>query len=216
MTVKQQRKQPGRPRVEEGAEDSRALLLAAAARVIAERGYRAATIDDIVAAAGLSKGTFYWHFKRKDDLLFALLEERIDRPLRELIDLLKSASAERDMAPEASERFNMLLAADPETVLLEHEYRLLAVREPKLRTRYRKRQAELRNALAEGLDARARQLGAPPFSTPTTQIATAYLGLSRGLALEKLIDPTSVPDELTGETVALVYQGLVARAKEGK
>jgi hypothetical protein len=33
-----------------------------------------------------------------------------------------------------------------------------------------------------------------------------------GLAVERLIDPAAVPDNLLGETVALVYQGLVARA----
>jgi hypothetical protein len=36
-----------------------------------------------------------------------------------------------------------------------------------VRARYRKRQAALRDALRAGLDARARQLGAPPFATPT-------------------------------------------------
>ena len=32
------------------------------------------------------------------------------------------------------------------------------------------------------------------------------------LAVQRLIDPSSVPESLFGDTVALVYQGLVARA----
>ena len=73
-----------------------------------------------------------------------------------------------------------------ETVVLEHEYRLLAVRDPRLRARYRRRQEALRDVLAAGLDARAKQLGAPPFSTPSREVATAYLALGSGLAVERL------------------------------
>lgn len=98
------------------------MLLDAAAQLIAERGYRGAAVNDVIAQAGLSKGAFYWHFKAKDDLLFALIDERLDRPIRELIELLQSTPAEQDMAPEANERFLALIRQDPETLVLEHEY----------------------------------------------------------------------------------------------
>jgi AcrR family transcriptional regulator len=217
MAVKQQKRQRGRPRLSEDEQgDTRKSLLDAAARLIAERGYRGMTVNEIVARAGLSKGTFYWYFSCKDDVLFAVLEEHIDRPLYELIELLKTAPAEHDMAPEASRRLLELLERGRETVLLEHEYQLLAIREPRLRARYLKRQAALREALAAGLDARAQQLGAPPFSTPTSDVATAYLALATSLAVERLIDPDTVSDDLLGDIVALVYQGLVARAERDR
>jgi len=215
MTVKYQRRARGRPAASgNDREDTRRLLLDAAAKLIAKRGYRGAAVNDIVAQAGLSKGTFYWHFKSKDELLFALLDERLDRPIRELIELLQSAPAGEDMAPRASQLFVERLERDPEALVLEHEYRSLVLREPKLHTRYLKRQAALRDALATALEARARQLGAPPFSTPFADVATAYLSLTHGLAMERLIDPDAVSDQLLGEMVALIYQGLVARAEQ--
>jgi AcrR family transcriptional regulator len=215
MAVKAQRRTPGRPRASEREPgDTRRTLLDVATKLIADRGYRGATVGAVVARAGLSKGTFYWHFKSKEDLLLAVLEERIDRPLLDLIERLKSASAQQDMAPEASRVFLELMEPERETILLEHEYRALAMRDRRLRDRYLERQEALRAALAAGLDARARQLGAPPFSVSTTDIATAYLNLASGLAVERLIDAGSVPDSLLGDTVALVYQGLVARARE--
>ena len=88
------------------------------------------------------------------------------------------------------------------------------MRDRKVRGRYLKRQAALREALATGLDARARQLGAPPFSVPTAEIATVYLNLGSALAVERLIDASAVPKNLLGDAVALVYQGLVARETE--
>src|SRR4051794_28822443 len=84
--------------------DGREALLEAAVEVFARRGYRDSSVDEIAERAGYSKGAVYWHFTGKDDLFFALLEERVDRPLREMIDLLESAPPERDMAPEASQR----------------------------------------------------------------------------------------------------------------
>src|SRR5919206_2092191 len=124
--------------------DGRAALLAAAGDVFTERGFRDASIDEIAERAGYSKGAVYWHFASKDDLFLALLEERIDRPTREMIELLESAPPELDMAPEASRRFATLLAAQRDWLLLDNEYWSQAVRDPDLRRSYAKRRRELR------------------------------------------------------------------------
>src|SRR5436305_368181 len=116
--------------------DGREALLEAALQVFAERGYRDSSVDDIAERAGYSKGALYWHFSSKDDLFFALLEERIDRPWRETIDLLESAEPDRDMAPEASRRFTELLRGQRELLLINQEYWLQAARDPELRARY--------------------------------------------------------------------------------
>lgn len=47
-------------------------ILAAGERVIRARGPERATIDEVVAAAGIAKGTFYLYFRSKADLLAAL------------------------------------------------------------------------------------------------------------------------------------------------
>lgn len=51
--------------------DSRERLLDAALRVVRERGLGASRIDDVCACAGLTKGSFFHHFKGKDDLMLA-------------------------------------------------------------------------------------------------------------------------------------------------
>src|SRR5919198_6132991 len=76
--------------------DAREELLEAAARVFAEKGFQAASVDEIAERAGFSKGAVYWHFESKDDLFFALLAERIDRPTWEMIELLESAPPDQD------------------------------------------------------------------------------------------------------------------------
>jgi AcrR family transcriptional regulator len=191
--------------------DGRGALLQAAAEVFARRGYRDASVDEIAERAGYSKGAIYFHFSGKEDLFFALLEERIDRPLREAIKLLEFAPPEDDMAAEANRRFVELVHGQRELVLLDQEYRSQALRDSRLRARYVRREARLRAALAKGLQARLEHLGAPPIAAPE-HVATALLCLVFGLAQEWLIEPGAVSDELLGDMFALIYAGHVARA----
>jgi TetR/AcrR family transcriptional regulator, transcriptional repressor for nem operon len=51
--------------------DSRTRLLDAALATIRRKGYHATTVDDLCAATGLSKGSFFHHFKGKEDLALA-------------------------------------------------------------------------------------------------------------------------------------------------
>ena len=193
--------------------EGRDELLAAALRVFARRGYRQAGVDEIAAAAGYSKGALYWHFSGKEDLLLALLEERIDAPTRELVALLESAPPDRDMSLEASREFARRLTAQRDAVLLEREYWSLAIRDPELRALYAERQTQLRAALAGAIEARARHLGNPALPIPAEDVARIVMSITGGLAVDELIEPGSVRPELLGEALAIVYAGLVARAQ---
>lgn len=63
----------------EHADATRGQLLEAALRVISQKGYGAATIDDIVKEAGVSKGAAYYHFHSKADLASSILEMGIKK-----------------------------------------------------------------------------------------------------------------------------------------
>jgi TetR/AcrR family transcriptional repressor of nem operon len=54
--------------------DTKTRLLDAALHVIRAKGYAATTVDDLCAAAGVSKGSFFHHFKSKDSLALAAVE----------------------------------------------------------------------------------------------------------------------------------------------
>ena len=54
-------------------------LLTAATAVFAQRGYRAAGISDIVATAGVARGTFYLYFASKAEVFLAIADDFYDR-----------------------------------------------------------------------------------------------------------------------------------------
>ena len=71
--------------------ERRALLLDAAARVFAQRGFVNAQMDEIAAAADTSKGGLYFHFPNKEALIGAVIE-RAGEALRRRIDASMSAA----------------------------------------------------------------------------------------------------------------------------
>jgi AcrR family transcriptional regulator len=193
--------------------EARAELLTGALRVFARRGYREAGVDEIAAEAGYSKGALYWHFSGKEELLQALLEERVDAPTRELVALLASSPPERDMSLEAARGFVRQLAEQRDALLLDREYWSLAIRDPELRARYLERQAELRGAYAAALKARGRHLGTPELTIRADDIARIVMAIVGGLTIDELTEPGSIQPQLVSEALAIVYAGLVARAR---
>lgn len=129
---------PLRPEVV--AHHQRQRILAGAARVFSERGYRQVSVADIVKAAAIARGRFYDHFSSKEDCFFALYDvgtaralEAVDRACGEHIEdfpervtagiaaLLAEIEADRDLAracivegpavgPAINDRFEKLVA----------------------------------------------------------------------------------------------------------
>ncbi len=58
--------------------DKHELILDAAIRVFAQKGFNGARISDVAEAAGVADGTIYLYFKSKDDLLLTIFEEKMD------------------------------------------------------------------------------------------------------------------------------------------
>jgi AcrR family transcriptional regulator len=64
-------------------------ILVEATHLFVQRGYDGISMNDIAAAAKLSKPGIYHHFKDKEDLFLALLEENLDK----LADILEKTAA---------------------------------------------------------------------------------------------------------------------------
>ena len=114
---------------------TRQALLDAAAEVFAQRGFQAASLDEVAEAAGFSKGAVYSNFASKDDLFQSLIEDRA----RKLIDEFAHAAdtGEQD-APSLIQRLSDVYVsrnASEQDWALWMEFTLYAMRRPALRQR---------------------------------------------------------------------------------
>lgn len=67
----------------------RSAMMQAAVRVFAEKGYHAATVRDVVAAADVAVGTFYFYFPDKETLFVYLYEETAEFLIQAIEQALK-------------------------------------------------------------------------------------------------------------------------------
>jgi AcrR family transcriptional regulator len=73
---------------------TRERIVAAAVSLFAEQGFDATSVNQVVTRAGVAKGALYHHFESKDDLLYEVYRELVDRQLAGLTEIL-----ERNLAP---------------------------------------------------------------------------------------------------------------------
>jgi TetR/AcrR family transcriptional regulator, transcriptional repressor for nem operon len=62
-------------KVKQNQHESKTKLLEAALHLIREKGYQATRVEDVCASAGLTKGSFFHHFKSKEELALAAAEQ---------------------------------------------------------------------------------------------------------------------------------------------
>jgi AcrR family transcriptional regulator len=177
-------------------QETRERLLSATARVIAERGYAQATIDQIAVEAGFTKGAVYANFASKEALLLALLDRYEDHWVAAYGELLLSAD------PDAIADTKLVDDEDDRVwTLLERELWLLAMRSDEARTRLIDRYQRTRLGLAQRL---AERDGRSAVEASDIERATLLMALDIGLAAQGLLDPTVVPSSVVARATAAV------------
>lgn len=90
--------------------DRRGQLVRESARLFRERGYEGTSVRDIAAATGLQSGSWVYHFKTKQDILAAVMEEGLRHSLERIEAIGGETLAPRD-------RFRALVHAHLATIL---------------------------------------------------------------------------------------------------
>lgn len=188
--------------------ETRARLLEAAAEVYALRGFGGATLDEVAAQAGLTKGAVYDHFGSKENLLLALMEEYLAGQLAAQLGLFDRQQVTWERPLVASEEWMGGLRERPDRFRLFVELWTHAQRDARLRRHLAGALGTLRATFAGFAAASAADAGVKPPDGAAEQFANATLGLGLGLAMVKLTDPDTVPDELLGVVLSLLVRTL--------
>ncbi len=185
-----------RPTRAERSARTRSELLAAAERRFFVHGYHGTTLDDIADDAGYTKGAVYSTFKSKAGLFLALFDEVMERRLEELRALLTPHDDDarfRALAERPVDERNA------QFLLLAIEFWTHAAREPEVLEEFSAAYRRFRSGLA-ALGPRDSPLGSERWAMVT-------LAFAHGLALERLIDPSGVPDDLMAALQAQIARG---------
>jgi AcrR family transcriptional regulator len=192
---------------------TRSCLMKSAAKVFARRGLQQASIDEVTEDAGFTKGAFYANFKSKEELFLAMLDERFAQRLKEIDTAVASDETPEVQAQQAGADFVRFLSADRSWQRLFFEFAAYAARNDEFREELVTRHRALRERIAELYSRRAGEVGLTP-PIPFEQVSLMTFAMAHGIALEKLLEPEAVPDELFGTMLLVFFTGLRTLAEQ--
>jgi AcrR family transcriptional regulator len=189
-----------RPKAGGKRERTRAALVAAALEVVAEKGFAAASLDEIAARAGMTKGAIYSNFSGKAELLLAAVSARgltlaSGRP--------EAATIGEELNAMATDLAATLRRATGEASFLA-EFQLYALRDPEIRKGVAATYSEGFTATAAYL---ARLKDVAP-GMPPRHLAVALQAIAMGFVVQSFITPDEITDAVVLETLKALADGL--------
>jgi len=187
------------------SEETRARILDAAVRRFAVAGYDAASVDDICAEAGVSKGAFYHHYPTKQAIFLALMQGWLG-----MIDLGMNA-VRKETVPETLVQMTNLLpgvfAAAEDRLPMFLEFWLQASRDEKIWNAviapYRHYQEYFSKLIEDGISEGSLKPTDPHVA------AQVIVSLAVGLVLQGVLDPHGADWEKTArESMKILMNGL--------
>ncbi len=168
-------------------------IIAAASKVLAEKGYEATTLREISREAQAAPGLVHYYFGGKDELLVEVLQAAGQRFHQRMERLVQQVPAERSLEAvltQLRERVDL----EPDVYRLRYESFSLGLHnpliEPKVRERLAQRRNEIGSVMAKVLENMERTDGAQRSSLDPTLLAALLISIFDGLALQKIMDPT--------------------------
>jgi AcrR family transcriptional regulator len=193
--------------------ERRSQILEAATKVFSRLGFKKARMDDIVEESGLSKGTLYWYFKSKDEIIEGIISSFIAIEMEKLRQLQEAEGSVADRLTAFTEfviadfeRLTPLLPLFLEFLGLIARHKSIQI----LFTRYlHDFLSVLTPIIQEGVDTgEFRQLNAE-------EAAIAMGGILEGIMVLRIYDPEKIDIvQHTRTSFDIFLQGLLAKEVE--
>jgi AcrR family transcriptional regulator len=184
-------------------------LLDAAAQVLAERGFHGASLDEVAAAAGFTKGAVYSNFKNKEDLFLALLETLHEREMEELDKTLHGS----EVPPESRlSDFVALYRTEAGQLpgnwaALYLEFCVYSMRNPEARRKLAELNEAMIDSIADILETERSRRGIDTEES-STHLARIIQAFSRGVGMMRAIEPDAVDEAFLETAIAFLARGL--------
>lgn len=167
-------------------------IIAAASKVLAEKGYEATTLREISREAQAAPGLVHYYFGGKDELLAEALQasgQRFHQKMENLAQQTYTDQSLDTLLRELYERVDL----EPEVYRLRYESFSLGLHnpliEPRVRERLAQRREEIGSVIARVLTNSGWTQDVTHLSPDPTLVGALLLSVFDGLALQKLMDP---------------------------
>jgi AcrR family transcriptional regulator len=98
-------------------------IVAVAARLFKEKGYRATTLEDIAAAVGMLKGSLYYYIRSKEELLYLVVRDPIHQAYNKLEEIVTSKAPIKVKIAQAIQHHMMVFHQHyPHIAVYLHDY----------------------------------------------------------------------------------------------
>ncbi|HEX3380273.1 MAG TPA: TetR/AcrR family transcriptional regulator [Paraburkholderia sp.] len=192
---------------EQSKDQTRERLLDAAQATFMKKGFVAASVEDIAAAAGYTRGAFYSNFGSKSELFLELLRRDHEAMQAGLHAIFESAASREEMEARVL-RYYSSLHRENKCFLLWVEAKLLAVRDGRFRLRFNAFMHEKIEQLSAYVREFSERVGTP-MSMPPEQLAIGLMGLCDGVQFFYTVDPQNVPSEMAEMVLAGFFSRVV-------
>jgi AcrR family transcriptional regulator len=192
--------------------DTRSRIVAAAVGLFAEQGYDATSVNEVVVRAGVAKGALYHHFGSKDDLLYEVYRELVERQLAGLAEILGRGLSPADtLRAIVHDMMETTAARAAEAkVFFREGYRLSDANQQRVRAARR----QIHDAVTELVRSAQRDGEFVTVAAPEMVTFTVF-GVINELPVWFSPDGPKSPAQLAGELADLVLNGLVIRKGNG-
>jgi AcrR family transcriptional regulator len=171
--------------MQQRSEETRSKIILSAIKLFSARGFNSASVDEICKDAGISKGAFYHHFKSKQDLFLALLDEWL-QTIDNAIEVSKDKTVPETFM-QITEAFPYIFETANEGLPMFLEFWLQASRDEKIWqasiSPYRRYHKHFTALIKKGVD-EGSFVEVNPELTSRMIMSTAM-----GLLLQSLLDP---------------------------
>jgi AcrR family transcriptional regulator len=196
--------------MQQRSEETRARILESSIKLFSNHGFNAASVDDICAEAGISKGAFYHHFESKQALFLALLDGWL-----QTVDTAIEASKDKT-APETfmqmTEAFPFIFESAGDHLPMFLEFWLQASRDDKIWQAsiapYRRYHKYFTSLIKKGVE-EGSFVDVDPELT-----ARMIVSMAMGLLLQSLLDPKGAKWEKVAREVTTMMLNTLIRKSE--
>jgi AcrR family transcriptional regulator len=167
---------------------TRQALVESATELFAQRGFHAASLDEIAEAAGFTRGAIYSNFDSKEELFLAVLEKHVSEQLSSFAPLIEQQGGPGSMDTAAIAKAMQETAGDEKWAALSLEFNLYALRNPEVRELLVAQHEKMHDVMVRFVREMTEGSGIS-FKIPVEDLVAVMDGASWGLSLNALMDP---------------------------